>query len=114
MILSKFDTAADGSLHMKATGHAGAASKGQDLVCAGVSTLAQTLAEAVERLYYQGMLRRCPRVELYEGNAEIIAQPKPDFRAEAAMVFWTVQNGIAALAESFPENVALEEVMRVR
>ena len=71
--------------------------------------LGDLIAQAVERLYYQGMLRRCPRVELYEGNAEIIAQPKPDFRAEAAMVFWTVQNGMAALAESFPENVMLEE-----
>ena len=82
--------------------------------CAGVSTLAQTLAQAVERLYYQGMLRRCPRVELCEGNAEIIAQPKQAFRTEAAMVFWTVQNGIAALAESFPENVMLEEAMRMQ
>ena len=114
MILSKFYTAADGSLHMKTAGHAGAAPKGQDLVCAGVSTLAQTLAQAVEWLYYQGMLRRCPRVELCEGNAEIIAQPKQAFRTEAAMVFWTVQNGIAALAESFPENVMLEEAMRMQ
>ena len=30
------------------------------------------------------------------------------------MVFWTVQNGIAALAESFPENVMLEEAMRMQ
>ena len=113
MILAKFYAAADGSLHMKASGHAGAAPKGEDLVCAGASTLAEALARAVERLYYQGMLRRCPRVELYEGNAEIIAQPKPVFRTEAAMVFWTVQNGMAALAESFPENVKLEEVLRI-
>lgn len=113
MILAKFYAAADGSLHMKASGHAGAAPKGQDLVCAGVSTLAEALALAVERLYHQGMLRRCPKVELYEGNAEIIAQPKPTFRTEAAMVFWTVENGMAALAESFPENVTLEEVMRI-
>lgn len=112
MILSRFYAAADGSLHMKTSGHAGAAPKGQDLVCAGVSTLAQTLARAVERLYYQGMLRRCPRVELYEGNAEIIAQPKPGYRSEAAMVFWTVQNGIAELAAGFPGNVKLEEAMR--
>lgn len=114
MIQAKFYTGADGSLHMAAQGHAGAAPKGQDLVCAAASALAETLAQAVERLYYQGMLRRCPRVELCEGNAEIIAQPKQAFRTEAAMVFWTVQNGIAALAESFPENVMLEEAMRMQ
>ena len=112
MILAKFYCGGDGSLHMQALGHAGAGPRGQDLVCAGVSTLAETLAQAVERLYHQGMLRRCPRVELYEGNAEIIAQPKARFRKETAMVFWTVQNGIAELASGFPGNVKLEETMR--
>ena len=112
MILAKFYAAADGSLHMKAAGHAAAAPKGEDLVCAGASTLAEALARAVERLYFQGMLRRCPRVELYEGNAEIIAAPKEPFRKEVAMVFWTVQNGIAELAASFPGNVTLEEALR--
>ena len=112
MILSKFYCSADGSLHMRAQGHDGAGPKGQDLVCAGVSALTETLARAVERLYFQGMLRRCPRVELYEGNAEIIAAPKEPFRKEVAMVFWTVQNGIAELAASFPGNVTLEEALR--
>ena len=28
------------------------------------------------------------------------------------MVFWTVQNGIAELAASFPGNVTLEEALR--
>ena len=113
MILAKFYAAADGSLHMKAAGHAAAAPKGEDLVCAGASTLAEALARAVERLYYQGMLRRCPRVELEEGRAEIIAQPKARFYKETAMVFWTVQNGMAALAAGFPGNVQLEETLRV-
>lgn len=113
MIQAKFYTGADGSLHMAAQGHAGAAPKGQDLVCAAASALAETLAQAVERLYYQGMLRRCPRVELEEGRAEIIAQPKARFYKETAMVFWTVQNGMAALAAGFPGNVQLEETLRV-
>lgn len=113
MIQAKFYCGGDGSLHMRAVGHAGAGPKGQDLVCAGVSTLAETLARAVERLYFQGMLRRCPRVELYEGNAEIIAQPKTRLRKEVAMVFWTVQNGMAELAASFPGNVSLEETLRL-
>ena len=113
MIQAKFYTGADGSLHMAAQGHAGAAPKGQDLVCAAASALAETLAQAVERLYYQGMLRRCPRVELVEGRAEIIAQPTARFYKETAMVFWTVQNGMGALAAGFPGNVKLEETLRV-
>ena len=113
MIQAKFYSGADGSFHMTLSGHAGAGPKGQDLVCAAVSALAQTLEQAVQRLYFQSMLRRCPMIELGEGSARIAAVPKERYSREVAMVFWTVQNGIAELAESFPENVTLEEAMRI-
>ena len=113
MVQAKFYRGGEGSLHMVLSGHAGAGPKGQDLVCAGVSALACTLGKAVERLYEQGMLRRVPKVELYAGGAEIIAVPKPTFSREGAMVFWTVQNGIAELAEGFPGNVKLTEALRM-
>ena len=112
MVKAKFYGGGDASLHMTLTGHAGAGAKGEDLVCAAVSALAQTLDQAVQRLYYQRMLCRCPRIELQEGSAEIIAVPKAQYRSEVAMVFWTVQNGISELAKSFPENVKLEEALR--
>ena len=112
MVQAKFYRGGEGSLHMVLSGHAGAGPKGQDLVCAGVSALACTLGKAVERLYEQGMLRRVPKVELYEGGAEVIALPKEPFTREVLMVFWTVQNGIAELAEGFPGNVRLEEALR--
>lgn len=95
------------------TGHAGAGVRGADLVCAGASMLACTLAEAVERMYEQRMLRRVPRVELEEGRAEIIVLPKRTAFQAAAMAFWTVQTGVNALAESFPGNVHLGETMFV-
>ena len=101
-------------MHLQMAGHAGAGLKGADLVCAGASTLACTLAAAVERMYEQQMLKRCPRVELEEGKADIIAVPKPRFRQEAMMVFWTVQTGIGALAEAFPGNVRVEEALRIQ
>lgn len=113
MIAARFYCGADGSLHLTMHGHAGAGVKGQDLVCAGVSALACTLGSAVERMYEQRMLARCPRVELSDGSAEIIAVPKERFFRDCAMVFWAVQVGIGALAESFPANVCVEEVMRI-
>lgn len=113
MIEAKFYCGGDGSIHMVMRGHAGAAPKGHDLVCAGASTLACTLGGAVERMYEQRMLRRCPKVELFAGNAEIIAVPKDRFFRDCVMVFWAVQNGIGALAESFPGNVRLGEAMRL-
>lgn len=113
MIQAKFYCGGDGSVHLWMAGHAGAGAKGEDLVCAGASALACTLGAAVERMYEQQMLRRCPKVELYDGNAEIIAVPKARFSQAAMMVFWTIQNGIAALAASYPGNVTLTEVLRV-
>ena len=80
---------------------------------AAASGLACTLGSTVERLYEQGMLRRVPKVELYEGSAEIIAVPKERFQKEVILVFWTVQTGIAELAASFPGNVRMEEALRV-
>ena len=126
----------NGSVQMEMQGHAETAPKGQDLVCAAASALAETLAQAVERLYYQGMLRRCPRVELEEGRAEIIVQPvqflyeqdrlleKPVIQivdgyahiqvyprkcalAETLMTFWVAQAGAFVLERNFPRAVSL-------
>lgn len=98
-------------LHLTALGHAGAAPRGENLVCAGVSTLVQTLAEAVWRMYSQGMLRRVPRVEIEEGKAEILAEPKEGFCNECRMAFWVCQVGLGLLAENFRESVDVEEVL---
>lgn len=103
----------EGSIHMVMCGHAGFAPKGRDLICAGASTLACTLAEGVMRLYEQGMLRRYPRVEIREGWAEVIAQPKKAFFQEVLMLFWMTELGISLLTESFPQYVGIQETMRM-
>lgn len=113
MVQAKFYCPADGSLHMVVTGHAGSAPKGMDLVCAGVSSLVWALGSAVERMYEQGMLRRCPRVEISEGMAEVIAVPKEENRDAVLMAFWTVQTGLAELDAQFGENVRVAETLRV-
>lgn len=97
-----------GTLSMTLQGHAGAAKKGEDLVCAGATTLAYTLGQAVQEMYQMGLLRRKPRVCLQEGWAEILATPRATALAEGLMAFWTVQAGAAVLGKSFPEYVQLE------
>lgn len=105
---------ADGSLHMKLEGHAGSAPGGQNLVCAAVSALAYTLAAAVLRLHTAAVLRNAPSCQLEEGLGEVAAVPQESFREAVQMAFWTVQCGMAALAEHFPEQVTLCEVMQVK
>lgn len=112
MVETKIFAAGEG-LHLEAEGHAGTAPRGENLVCAGVSTLVQTLAEAVWRLYEQGMLERVPRVEMEEGRAEIIAVPKEAFRGICLVAFWQCQVGLGLLAEQFEDCVEMKEVLRV-
>lgn len=108
MIEARF-FAKDGTLNMVLHGHAGAAPKGKDLVCAGVSTLAWALGDAVTRM--APLLDGAAKVQLEEGYAEVTAKPKGELCTEVTMAFWTIQNGIAALAESFPKNVKLAEAL---
>lgn len=104
----------DGSVHTTVKGHAGFARKGTDLVCAGVSTLVYTLAEAMERMYFQRMLRRCPRIVMEDGSAEIIAVPKPEYLQEVLLVFWVMEAGLYTLGMHFPGTVAVEEALQVK
>lgn len=114
MVTAKFYMAPrDGSLHMVLRGHAGSAPAGEDLVCAGVSTLAHSLAEAVLKLYEQGLLRRYPRAEIGAGKAEIIAVPKARFFRETMMLFWLAEVGMGVLEENFPECVRMTEALKV-
>ena len=67
-----------GSITLKLTGHAGAAEKGQDIVCASASILAYTVAQTMEYMHAEGGLRKKPRIEFSDGNATIVAKPKED------------------------------------
>ena len=86
---------------------------GEDLICAAVSALALTAGRAAKYLYKRRLLLRSPRVQLIPGDSVVIATARPGFEAEVLMCFWTVQAGLSALAEMYPEYITLEEVMRV-
>ena len=88
-------------------GHANSGDPGHDLVCAGVSTLAYTLAANVGNLEDRGMVRR-PTVVLETGKAEIVAKPKPSHKATAELVFQSVCVGFEVLAANYPQYVSYE------
>lgn len=96
-----------GTVQMEMDGHAGAAPKGRDLVCAGMSTLAYTAGQAVWFLHQNGMLKCEPVVEIEEGKAYICAAPKEECQAETLCVFFTVQAGVYVLASDYQEYVKL-------
>ena len=94
-----------GKLTMRAEGHAGYAPAGQDIVCAAVSCLMQTLAysaaedEHTSSCSYQG--KDGPVVSVKAGDSVLMRDK-----------FELVADGLDLLAEQYPENVSFKETCR--
>ena len=91
-----------GNLAMRAEGHAGYAPAGQDIVCAAVSCLMQTLAysaaedEHTSSCIYQG--KDGPVVSVETGDSVLMRDK-----------FELVADGLTLLAEQYPENVSFKK-----
>lgn len=92
---------------VKAEGHAGAGEYGQDIVCAAVSVLLQTLANEVTEAARAGLLA-VGVVAHGDGWMKVEMTPTDQTQVMADAWVELVQDGIDALAESYPENVELE------
>lgn len=92
---------------VKAEGHAGAGKYGSDIVCAAVSVLMQTLANEVEEAARAGKLT-LGVVAHGDGWMKVEAMPTDSIcnTMEAWVEF--VQDGLDAIAQSYPDNVQLE------
>lgn len=94
------------SYEVKAKGHAGAGKYGQDIVCAAVSVLMQTLANEVEEAARAGTVALGA---VAHGDGWIKVEVTPTRESCNMVEAWVelVQDGLDALAESYPENVEL-------
>ena len=94
------------SYEVKAKGHAGAGKYGQDIVCAAVSVLMQTLANEVEEAARAGTVALGA---VAHGDGWMKVEVTPTRESCDMVEAWVelVQNGLDALAESYPENVEL-------
>lgn len=92
---------------VKAKGHAGAGKYGQDIVCAAVSCLMQTLANEVEEAARAGLVALGA---VAHGEGWMRVEVTPTCESCNTVEAWVelVQDGLDALAESYPENVELE------
>lgn len=107
MIKVQYWNGADGSRNLQMQGHAGAAPKGQDLVCAGASTLALTLGRAAA-LMEEEMLARPALVRLEVGDTAISVLPRREWASSADAIFWTILLGLSRLAQAYPQYVQLK------
>lgn len=92
---------------VKAKGHAGAGKYGQDIVCAAVSVLMQTLANEVENAAKGGSVAK-GNVE--RGHGWMKVEVTPFASTENMVDAWVnfVKDGLDAIAQDYPDNVNLK------
>lgn len=88
-------------------GHALADVPGHDLVCAGCSALAYTLAANVGDMEAKGNVRDVI-VKLEPGNAEICCKPRSKYTASVDRIFAAICVGFELLAASNPKYISYE------
>ena len=108
MLFVEFKT--DGKrISFSAKGHAGAAPKGYDLICASASMLAYTLAGVMRRMNEESSLHEKADMLLEEGNSHIKAKPVEGRYNECMHAFYVIQTGYELLAKSYPKYVKLKK-----
>lgn len=96
------------SVTLRINGHAGAAPKGEDTVCASVSILGYTFAKYVYDMKLKKRLKKEPIIELEDGNFNISARVRADDFAEALHALFVIQTGFVLLENQYPEYVHIK------
>ncbi len=104
MIIVKYDL---NNFLLDIEGHAEYAPHGQDIVCAAVSALSQTLAAWL--LEYAPCMEAEPEIELREGELHIRCSPKSIWRCEVLLLYQFVIKGLRQIAGEYPLHVQIPE-----
>lgn len=85
------------------SGHANQNEKGKDIVCAAVSILYFTLVESLSEFgdVYEGKIE----YEFEDGNGRVKVTPKAEYEQNISIVFYTILNGLALLANEYPQFI---------
>lgn len=94
------------SLELKAEGHANHGKKGEDIVCAAISTLFYTLAEALHQS--ENMMTGPVVFEDNDGKGYIKCSPKEEYIGNVTRTYWTILVGMELVANNYPQNVTFK------
>ena len=84
-------------------GHANHGEKGEDIVCAAISTLFYTLGECL--VQSEKMLKSSPTFKDKEGKGVICCTPKKEYEGNIARTYLTILTGMELVANNYPDNV---------
>lgn len=90
------------------TGHAGHGKKGEDIVCAAVSSLFYTLGEAL--LSSDAMLQEPMVFCDDDGKGHLSCKPKKEYEANISLIYWTILKGFEMIEKNYKKNVKLSVV----
>lgn len=105
MITCTFLKSGDALAGFECSGHAGFRRAGRDIVCAGVSVLSYTCANALESVAHV-----LPEVEIDEKSGFLsLFLPQRLRTPEAEIILLTFRQGMKDLQETYPKFVSLTE-----
>ena len=87
------------------TGHAEHGKKGEDIVCAAISTLFYTLGEALYNTRH--MMAEDIVFSDEDGNGHISCKPKAEYEGNVALIYWTILTGFEIVSKNYEKNVNL-------
>jgi uncharacterized protein YsxB (DUF464 family) len=95
-------------LKLSMAGHAGAARFGEDLICAGLSALWNTLERALSK-DRETARRMRPQFTIGDGCRSAACKPLPEAEQDCALLMRAFADGMKQMAEDFPEFVGYIE-----
>lgn len=90
---------------LKINGHSGYASNGNDIVCAGASTLFYTLCQTLLSLDFEKYFQTPPELNIKSGDSYVKCVPEYDYRSVIDNVFFTIINGFELLESEYPNFI---------
>ena len=94
------------TFELKIEGHAHHGKKGEDIVCAAISTLFYTLVEALQQS--DDMMTSSLSYDDNEGQGYIKCFPKEEYMGNIVRTYWTVLVGMELVANNYPNNVTFK------
>jgi len=87
--------------NLRVEGHAGAGKPGEDIVCAGISTLGFTLVAAADEFNMHLYLNEA------DGVMDVRCYPSEETEERCRTVFDTLALGYELLAAKYPDNIIM-------
>ena len=98
-------------MYLRMKGHAGGGEPGQDIICAGLSTLACALINMLNEEQEQNHLTADWNIREDPLEVTIKAKPRTEhYQRIAKDYFRVIIMGLRAMAQHYPGNIEMEEV----